>query len=349
MGTNSSGQIETISTSLPSEYGYDFTASPSLLMKLGIQSMTMSDLILMDNTYTSKLEIRRKIIEDHPNEVIGYNPVAREAVHELYLWLFGTYLPKRFPTIFTLGFKNTVKNTATGDTIILDPVPEPQQCLMIMGQQVDCEFAIMIPEENPNAAPQRWEPTATPKESYHLHAFVLTFPSGFSTRKKLGMGLASIHAPVPGYSVKLEKSMDRYFAGMPFGKIIWRANWGISMDGVLLKLADHTNIAPGRMAPTHYDPTEEELNKWKEQSKAVDPNKCSLRMERQTLHRLERTGAIVFGFKTFLEPVSDIKKEGGGPVLAEALLGLGKGNTPASYYYKDGVIWGKPLAEYLTS
>jgi hypothetical protein len=310
----------------------------------------MSDLILMDDTYISKLAERRRVLDVYPEEVIGYNPVARDAVQELYIWLFGTYLPKRFPNIFTLGFKNTVKNEVTSDTIILDPVPEPETCLRIMGQQIDTEFAIMIPEENPKGGPEKWEPTLTPKEAYHLHAFIMTFPSGFAPKKKLGLGLASIHAPVPGYSVKLEKSMDRYFAALPFGKIIERANWSISTDSVLFKLGgDHTNISPGHMAPTHYEASAEEIARWKEESKAVDPSKCALRIERQTLHRLEQTGAIVFGFKTFLEPISDIKKQGNGPALAEALAGLSKGSVPAVHVYKEGVIWGEPLVEYLTS
>ena len=92
--------------------------------------------------------------------------------------------------------------------------------------------------------------------------------------------------------------------------------------------------------------TEEEIAIWKEESKKVDPSKCSLRMERQTLHRLERTGAIVFAFKSMMEPLSQLKAEGQGNALAEAILGLAKGNVPAINVYKDGTVWTEPLVEY---
>jgi len=155
--------------------------------------------------------------------------------------------------------------------------------------------------------------------------------------------------------------MDRYFASMPFGKIIWRSNWSISTDGVLFKLGPsghHSDIRDESesdhqknvtMAPSHYEPSPEELEWWRVESKTIDGNKCALRMERQTLHRLEKTGALIFGFTTILEPLSELKKEGCGPQLAEALNGLKSGSSPAMDVYKNGVIWREPLVEYLTS
>lgn len=164
--------------------------------------------------------------------------------------------------------------------------------------------------------------------------------------------------------------MNRYFANLPFGKVVQRSNWSISIDSVLFKLGEmHTDIRSKideqsgqathiagcsggqakKMAPSMYTPSEEELKKWRIASETVDPIKCSLRMERQTLHRLEKTGALVFGFKTFLEPLSKVKEEGSGPQLAKALDGLRLGSVPAMDVYKDGVIWREPLIEYLNS
>ena len=51
----------------------------------------------------------------------------------------------------------------------------------------------------------------------------------------------------------------------------------------------------------------------------VVPEKCMLRSERQTLHRLERTGALVFAFKTFLYPLPEVKAAGLGEEMAEAV------------------------------
>jgi hypothetical protein len=148
--------------------------------------------------------------------------------------------------------------------------------------------------------------------------------------------------------------MDRFFATLPFGKIIWRSSRSISTDGELFKPGDHIDTSEAnegwpqmprkvKMTPETYVPTQEELDGWKEQAKKIDPAMCCLRMERQTLHRLQKTGAIIFAFKTFLEPLSELKKEGCGKQLAYAL------DVQAMDVYKDGVIWREPLVEYLTS
>jgi hypothetical protein len=346
----------------------------------------------MDNTYECKIQQRRELIDKHPGDTIGFNPVARDAVKELYEWLFSTYLPKRFPDVFvveeTRSEKRASRSTRNLNTqeVISHLAPEPKECLRTIGRHVDCEFALLLPVADPNASPVRAEPTMDPKEVFHLHAFILAFPSGFTPARKLGLPLAGeycpsmvpadstemiagIHGPVPGYSTKLEKSMDRYFTNLPFGKVVQRANWSISTDSVLFKLGEmHTDIRTSddgesgqakpinsipsqaiEMAPAMYTPSEEELAKWKAASKLIDPSKCSLRMERQTLHRLEKTGALIFGFKTFMEPLSELKKEGSGQALANALNGLNSGTVPAMDVYKDGVIWREPLVEYLTS
>jgi hypothetical protein len=202
----------------------------------------MSDLVLMDRTYKEKIQMRRQLINTQEDHVVGFHPVAAEAVTELYLHLFGTYLPRRYPTMlrledthrYDLKQQTVVRNLVFDEEISLIP-PEPKECLRVIGRHVDNEFALLLPTSNAQAAPFRAEPEATVKEPYHLHAFILTFPSGFDPSKKLGLPLAdtstnsrrvdgltmqSIHGPAPGYSVKLEKSMDRFFATLPFGKII---------------------------------------------------------------------------------------------------------------------------------
>lgn len=72
-----------------------------------------------------------------------------------------------------------------------------------------------------------------------------------------------------------------------------------------------------------------------------------LRVELQTLTRLPRTGAILFGFKTYLYPIQEIKDEGSGPQLADAIEGLAVGNAPSMPMYKKSVHWGPAVCKYL--
>jgi hypothetical protein len=67
------------------------------------------------------------------------------------------------------------------------------------------------------------------------------------------------------------------------------------------------------------------------------------------LHRLPQTKALVFSFKTYMYPLKDIKDEGLGEELAQAIDGLKEGSVPAMHFYKRGVIWGKAVKEYLRS
>jgi Protein of unknown function (DUF3445) len=74
-----------------------------------------------------------------------------------------------------------------------------------------------------------------------------------------------------------------------------------------------------------------------------------VRCERQTLHRLPKSKALVFAFKTYMYPIRDIKEEGLGEELATAIDGLKGGNVPEMHFYKRGVEWGTAVKKYLRS
>ena len=84
-----------------------------------------------------------------------------------------------------------------------------------------------------------------------------------------------------------------------------------------------------------------------EEKEEVDIDQTVMRCERQTLHRLPGTGAIMFAFKTYTYPIRQLRDEGSGVALAEATEGLGKGNVPEMTVYKRQVLWGKKVAAFL--
>lgn len=55
----------------------------------------------------------------------------------------------------------------------------------------------------------------------------------------------------------------------------------------------------------------------------------------------------MFAFKTLLYPIEQIKAEGLGPQLADAIDGLKDGNTPGMHFYKRGAVWGEAVKRYL--
>jgi hypothetical protein len=160
----------------------------------------------VDKTYLDKIKLRRDLIANEANNVVGCNPVATDAVNELYEWVFSVYLPRRFPTMFSLlpvsptngekyghVSKGYLRNRVTDEHISLQPPSDPVEALKILGSHVDDEFLILFPTPDPKATPTRAYPTPDPPSPYHLHAYVLTFPSGFNTPKKLGLPLAGYY------------------------------------------------------------------------------------------------------------------------------------------------------------
>jgi hypothetical protein len=244
---------------------------PTYHMTMSLASCTFSTLLAMDSTFSSRCAIRRALIETQRYEVLACNPGAGPAVRELYEWLVGTYLPTRFPSVYETGEEGLV-NKVTGDFMPATP-QDADHALETLGRNIDTEFLIMLPSTSASDA----------GVTYRLQAFINTFPSGFSTRAKLGHTLAHIHAPVPGYAQKLQKSMDRYFAALPAGKIIQRANWSVSTSGQLFCLSGNHMAA-------------DDVGATREQDEDVDLKTTVLRCERQTLHRLPGTGALVFAF-----------------------------------------------------
>jgi hypothetical protein len=110
------------------------------------------------------------------------------------------------------------------------------QALEILTQTVDEDFLILLPELSPKDTDQ-------PK--YVLQAYTACFPSGFNPREKLGLRLADIHGPVPGYKDKLERSMDRFFARIEVGKCVKRVNWSITIDTELFAAFGGTHAVSG--------------------------------------------------------------------------------------------------------
>ncbi|KAK3066300.1 hypothetical protein LTR53_017413 [Teratosphaeriaceae sp. CCFEE 6253] len=340
--------------SLPQDW--DWAATPPIKIRpfkpkyhlsMSLETIDFSSLVEMDNTYLDRMRIRRTTMDEHRAATLQCNKVAQPAVLELYDWVVSTYLPRRFPSIHKpIATPNgpALHNLASHTDIPIRPV-SPIAALETLGEHVDTDFLILLPSST----------SADGSPIYHLEAFVTCFPAGFSTREKCGKPLATIHAPVPGYASKLERSMDRFFAKLEVGRIVRRTNWSVSTDDRLYSEGgNHFYSDADQSKPVQNNKTLDvdhpDLDeKIVEQRREVVVEDCRLRCERQTLHRLPGTKALVFGFKTYLYGLDEIKAEGLGPALADAIDGLSRGSVPDMAFYKRGVVWGEKVKEYLTA
>lgn len=197
----------------------------------------------MDKNYEDRIEYRRGILQEHHDIVVAVNDDIRinPAVKELYNFLFGTYLPERYPTMFKLhtteyeqGTEYMLQNLITNELFPARPksTTKTMKLLETMGKQIDEDFLLLLPEENGEKDPK-----------YVLEAFITICPSGFNPREKLGKRLSDIHEPVPAYGERLESSMDRFFAKLEAGKYVKRVNWSITTGAELYAAGDGTTHA----------------------------------------------------------------------------------------------------------
>ncbi|KAF7157886.1 hypothetical protein CNMCM5623_002320 [Aspergillus felis] len=323
---------------------------PKYHLTMALSTIPISDLIPMDKTYKERMALRASLLKEYPDVVLGVHdetdPRIRRAVGELYAFIMGTYLPARYPTMFSLSVSadhrtTSVKNKVTGKTypVEIDMDMDQKQAVLkaleILGQTVDEEFLILLPDARAKDEEKGSE------ERYFLAAYTAYFPSGFDTRTKLGLRLAAIHDPVPGYKEKLERSMDRFFARVEVGKVVARVNWSITTKTGLFAAfggVHGSTEASGKAA-----------GKEKIEPGMLDVDSTVLRCERQTLHRLPRSKALVFAFHTYTYPLQTIKNEGLGEELATAIDGLKAGNVPGMHWYKRGSVWGEAVKHFLRS
>lgn len=113
-------------------------------------------------------------------------------------------------------------------------------------------------------------------DEYVLTAASVCSPTNWYLEEKMGKSLDAIHSPVPGYGDGLDVRVRRLFDKMSATKILERFNWSVQRGNELFWRED---LAPA-------DETAQTPYYW--------------RVERQTLRRLPKTGAIAFTIRLFL-------------------------------------------------
>ena len=209
----------------------------------GIETLDPNDLLLFDQTYLERLPLRQSLLEQYPKEVIGVaddsNARIRLAVEELYNYLFKTYLPCRYPSLFKLCDESgMVQNLVTYKTMATElgqPTPL-REALVLIAENIDEDFFILLPHKKEDQVDSK-------DDVYVLEAYAACFPSGFKPKDKIGKRLADIHGPVPGYKQKLQKSMDRFFARLEAGRLVKRINWSLTVDEELYSNFDKGGAA----------------------------------------------------------------------------------------------------------
>lgn len=165
-------------------------------------------------------------------------------------------------------------------------------------------------------------------EGNRLVAASVASPNRWKLAEKMGQTLTAVHDPVPGYERVLASPVDRMMAALRPDRPIERRNWAVTDDP--------TGFQP---VPRRPDP---------DLDPADVPDRLWLRMEREGLRRLPRTGAVVFSIRTHQWPLSAVAGPGGAETargLAAALEALPDDLAA----YKSLVTYRAPILAWLRS
>jgi hypothetical protein len=280
-------------------------AAPPYRATMGLQPLDLAEWIEIDHTYATQMAQKRGLLAERHGEVFQALPEALEASQEI-LRLLLDHLPQHFPHLFRRE-GDRFANLATGESWPLDS--SPLHPLDLAGRLVQEDFCLM--EGSP----------------YRLTAASLCFPARWTLAEKFGRPMQEIHAPVPLYPEKLAKPVDRFFEHLKTDKPVWRTNFSLIDDPALFQTKGHSRTSVDASI------TPETVG-----------DRVFLRIERQTLHRLPHTEAILFTIRTHVWPLTIFTGDPGGAAdLAETLRTM----PEQVYAYKSMPVFGAAALAYL--
>lgn len=117
-------------------------------------------------------------------------------------------------------------------------------------------------------------------------AAVLCFPSRWRLLDKIGRPLSAVHGPVPFYADRLARPVERFMRHLKAGPVASRLNWSVLDDPILFQ-------PEGKWRASEISDI----------TMANAATRLFLRVERQTLRRLPRSGAVLFGIRVHVYPL----------------------------------------------
>ncbi|RCK57494.1 hypothetical protein Cantr_06752 [Candida viswanathii] len=258
---------------------------------------SMGDWLLIEDTYLSTINLRKKSIESEP-ELTSYvhdSAISKESLAEFYDIMV-----------------SKVTNTITGDTFLRTTSTSmtTQDIMRIIAGTIEEDFLILI-KDNPGDK----------DEEYKLRASLNCFPAGFDPRVNFDQPVSFIHKPVPQYEARLRFTMGKFFNNLK-DKDMWvRHNWSVQTHGCLFNAGSNHGRAGDEIVPLRFEEIDFEKG-------------CFLRCERQVFVRLPKTRTVLMTIRTYLTPIDKIKEEGN---AAELIRGIDSLPDDLAFYKKRGV------------
>lgn len=242
---------------------YDPFVAGPFRWRLGMRPLDLHDWIEIGDGYAEEMAVKSVVRARHPDTVFVALPDATQACQEILDHLV-QHLLWRFPQWFELH-DGAITAVRSGDTVALDGSLHP---LDAAGRLVPEDLAVLAPAHDGSGEV--------------FAAGSICFPNRWDLRSKLGQPLRAVHAPVSRLNDQLADPIDRLFARLTPDKSFWRLGWGVLDSPDLYQPVDGT-AGPRPARPS--------------------PDDLVVRIERETVRRFARTGAVLFTIRTYISPL----------------------------------------------
>lgn len=236
-------------------------------LAMGLTPLDEAEWLAPDAFLHEILAEKRQLLATRHEFVFRALPEAGAASLEL-LQLLARHLAQRFPSLYRFAGEHRLFNGASRESWAID-VP-PLHPLDVAGRLVAEDLCLLQASD----------------EGYRLIGASLCFPNRWLLEEKIGQPLDFIHGPVPGFAPALQRPVAHFFAALKADRILARVNWGIADD------------------PARFQPVGREADAAITAANAGSA--LHLRIERQTLRRLPRSGAVLFTIRTEITPLDQV-------------------------------------------
>lgn len=261
---------------------------------VGTRPIEDSDWLVVDRHRSTQLTEKRRLLGERPAEVVAALPGSLAAAGEAAGLVLDWYR-RRHPDLLA-DRHPTVPPTADA----------PDAAPLVAAALTSAEDLCLMEQRD-----GRWLLTAA----------VLAFPSRWRLTEKLGVDLAGIHDPVPGFAGPVAQASEQVFDRLGADRILLRFNWSLLDDPALFQPA-----GPSGAAPEVADPA----------------TQLFLRIERQTLRRLPQSGGVLFAIHTEVADLATVAADAGRAADLAASL---RSAAPATRAYKG---WGATAEQAAT-
>lgn len=255
----------------PAHTPYDGSAKP---FAIGLKPLDLNDWIEVDAFIGDYLAEKERLYAEIPDRVFMAEPGTEESQREVLDALAG-FLPARFPETYRReGTEITVSGPEGPDRIVRLDAAEPP--LKTASRLVQEDLVLMRKGAG----------------GWRLAAASLCFPSSWSLAEKFGRPMHEIHGPVPefGPGTRSAELIERMFDRLQ-GQAVWRLNWSLATD-------------PSLYLPLSQVERRDRADRGASRFPGADPVASAfIRVERQTLRKMPRSGDILFTIRIHVDPL----------------------------------------------